>query len=214
MSIERFIIQKENITSIPLIGARFAGERAIITADEARKKQQGNNPFNGQINAGQSDTPLPYKSELGTQVMADVTFGKLFQPTVYTDNQNNIVIVPVMTFQAILIDLTFPRNIIKTEIQGRNGTVKEYIGEGDAQIAFRGVITGANGQYPTDKVQNLMRIIMSPVPIPVVCDYLNNKGIYSIVFEDRTLSQEEGGYSYQTFSLNAISDIPIELQIL
>ena len=210
MGIDRFIIQKENITSIPLMGARFAGERAIITADEARKKQQGNNPFNGQINAGQSDSSLLQKSELGTDVMADVTFMSVS----WTDQQGKLHTTKKQTFQAILIDLTFPRNIVKTEIQGRNGTVKEYIGESDAQIAFRGVITGSNGQYPTDKVQNLMRIIMSPVPIPIVCDYLNNKGIYSVVFEDRTLSQEEGGYSYQTFSLNAISDIPIELQIL
>jgi len=210
MSIERFIIQKENITSIPLIGARFAGERAIITADEARKKQQGNNPFNGQINAGQSDTPLLYKSELGTQVMADVTFKSVS----WTDVKGKRHVTKQQTFQAILIDLTFPRNIVKTEIQGRNGTVKEYIGEGDAQIAFRGVITGQNGQYPESKVQDLMQLLKAPIPIEVICSYLNNKGVFSIVFEDRTLSQEEGGYSYQTFSLNAISDIPIELQIL
>ena len=209
MSIERFIIQKENITSIPLIGARFAGERAIITADEARKKQQGNNPFNGQINAGQSDTPLLYKSELGTQVMADVTFKSVS----WTDVKGKRHVTKQQTFQAILIDLTFPRNIVKTEIQGRNGAVKEYIGEGDAQIAFRGVITGQNGQYPESKVQDLMQLLKAPIPIEVICSYLNNKGVYSIVFEDRTLSQEEGGYSYQTFSLNAISDTPIELQI-
>jgi len=210
MSIERFIIQKENITSIPLIGARFAGERAIITADEARKKQQGNNPFNGQINAGQSDTPLLYKSELGTQVMADVTFKSVS----WTDVKGKRHVTKQQTFQAILIDLTFPRNIVKTEIQGRNGAVKEYIGEGDAQIAFRGVITGQNGQYPESKVQDLMQLLKAPIPIEVICSHLNNKGVFSIVFEDRTLSQEEGGYSYQTFSLNAISDIPIELQIL
>jgi len=209
MSIERFIIQKENITSIPLIGARFAGERAIITADEARKKQQGNNPFNGQINAGQSDTPLLYKSELGTQVMADVTFKSVS----WTDVKGKRHVTKQQTFQAILIDLTFPRNIVKTEIQGRNGAVKEYIGEGDAQIAFRGVITGQNGQYPESKVQDLMQLLKAPIPIEVICSYLNNKGVFSIVFEDRTLSQEEGGYSYQTFSLNAISDTPIELQI-
>lgn len=204
----RFIIKKENITSIPLMGARFAGERAIITADESRKKQQGNNPF--QINAGQSDAPLLYKSELGTQVMADVTF----KSVIWTDTKGGKHVTKQQTFQAILIDLTFPRNIVKTEIQGRNGTVKEYIGEGDAQISFRGVITGQNGQYPESKVQDLVQLLKAPIPIEVICSYLNNKGVFTIVFEDRTLSQEEGGYSYQTFSLNAISDIPIELQIL
>ena len=202
-----FIIKKEQISSIPLIGARYAGERAVISENEARKKQQGNNPFPKLTNV--SDTPLS-KSQLGTDVMSDVTFDSV----VWTDTQGKTHRTKKLTFQAILIDLTFPRNIVKTEIQGRNGTVKEYIGEGDAQIAFRGVITGQNGQYPESKVQDLMQLLKAPIPIEVICSHLNNKGVFSIVFEDRTLSQEEGGYSYQTFSLNAISDIPIELQIL
>jgi hypothetical protein len=118
-----------------------------------------------------------------------------------------------MTFQAILISVSFPRVIIKTEIQGRNGTVKEYIGEGDAQIGFRGVICGANGQYPASEVVALLKIVQAPVEIPVICSYLHNLGIYTIVFEDRTFDQEEGGYSYQTFSFSAISDTPQELKI-
>ena len=207
---EKYIIPKEQIASIPLIGARFAGERSVITANEARKKQQGNNPFLEAGLSNISDQPLLVPSKLGTQVMAEVTFKGL----TWTDTQGKNHIVKTQTFQTILIDLTFPRNIVKTEIQGRNGTVKEYIGEGDAQIAFRGVITGSNGQYPESEVQDLVQLIKAPVPIEVICTFLNNKGVYNVVFEDRTLSEEEGGYSYQTFSLNAISDTPVELQIV
>jgi hypothetical protein len=97
---------------------------------------------------------------------------------------------------------------------GRNGTVKEYIGEGDASISFKGVITGKNGHYPIEKVELLKQIIQAPISIPVVCKYLNDLDIHTIVFEDRILDQQEGGYSYQTFSLNAISDTPQELKFI
>jgi len=156
------------------------------------------------------------KSELGTDVYSQVTFGTRAGQTgntTYTGIDGVVYVLPIITFQAILVSVSFPRNIVKTEIQGRNGTVKEYIGEGDAMISFRGVITGKNGHYPKDEVNALKMLIKAPVSIPVVSDYLNNLDIYNIVFDDRSLEQEEGGYSYQTFSLNAMSDYPVELHI-
>jgi hypothetical protein len=158
------------------------------------------------------------KSELGTDVYSQVTFGSAVgenpeETHLYTGVDGLTYAIPKITFQAILISVSFPRNIVKTEIQGRNGTVKEYIGEGDAQISFRGVITGKNGHYPRDEVNALKMLIKAPVSIPVVSDYLNNLDIYNIVFDGRSLEQEEGGYSYQAFSLNAMSDYPVELHI-
>ena len=210
---------------LALNGARVAGQIAAELIAKARNNRPkvnpytkgintvvphygvgGNNPYQQQIT--EADIPL-YKSDIGTSVYADVTFGSVK----YKDRNNKDITTPSVTYQAILISLSFPRNIVKTEIQGRDGTVKEYIGEGDAQISFRGVITGTNGSYPSDEVDDLLKVIKAPVAIPVICTFLNDKGIANVVFEDRTLDQEEGGYSYQTFTLQAISDTPQELQI-
>jgi hypothetical protein len=150
-----------------------------------------------------------YKSDLGTKVYANVTFGSINYP----DKNGNNITTPEMTFEAILVSVTFPRNIVKTEIQGRDGTVKEYIGEGDAQITFTGVITGGNGIYPTKKISDLMKVIKAPWPIPVISTHLLNLGIYYVVFDERSFEQEEGSYSYQTFSINAVSDTPQILKI-
>lgn len=169
-------------------------------------------------------------SDLGTPVYDQVTFGlknnqkvtvnygaagaRVVTPNTYTLADGTPVHIPVITFQAILISVSFPRNIVKTAIQGRNGTVKEYIGEGDAQITFRGIITGKNGQRPTAEIQDLMTLIKAPVSIPVINDFLNKElGIFNVVFDDRSFEQEEGGYSYQGFSLNAISDETVNLTI-
>lgn len=158
-------------------------------------------------------------SELGTPVYSQITFGLSIgsnneETTTYIGFDGLTHALPIITFQAILISVSFPRNIVKTAIQGKNGTVKEYIGEGDATISFRGVITGANGHYPKDEVNALKMLIKAPISVPVISDYLNNLDIYNVVFDDRSLEQEEGGYSYQTFTLNAISDVPIDLHIL
>lgn len=167
------------------------------------------NPYSGKIDQAVNADPALYRSNLGTPVFADVTFDSV----TYADATGRQITTDRMTFQAILISVSFPRKIIKTHVPGRNGTVKEYIGEDDAQINFRGVITGPNGHYPASEVNALVKIAASTEPIPVTSDYLRNLGIYSVIFEDRTLDQEEGGYSYQTFSLEAISDTPIELKI-
>ncbi len=173
------------------------------------RKPNGNNEYKGKIDQTTNADAAIGRSPLGTLVYADVTFASV----TYTDNDGKSVTTPRMTFQSILISVSFPRFIVKTQIQGRNGQVKEYIGEDDAQITFRGVICGPNGHYPATEVAALKKIIKAPVEIPVISSYLQNLDIATMVFEDRELEQEEGGYSYQTFSLNAVSDVPQELKI-
>ena len=202
---------KPNITKLGagLALGRIGGELAVEAMTKARLNRPKPNPYAGQIDQGILRDSELYKSELGTSVYADVTFDSVN----YTDISGREVTTPKMKFAAILVSVAFPRRTVKTEIQGRNGTVKEYIGEDDAQVSFRGVITGSNGSYPQVEVSRLKDLIKAPVAIPVICAFLQNLDIDTVVFEDRQLEQEEGGYSYQTFSLNAISDTPQELLI-
>jgi hypothetical protein len=191
---------------------RRAGEIAAIAAADARKNASTSNPYIRGISTNPTNTASDvglYKSDLGTKVYANVTFGSINYP----DKNGNNITTPEITFEAILVSVTFPRNIVKTAIEGRDGTVKEYIGEGDAQITFTGVITGGNGIYPAKNISDLMKVIKAPWPIPVISTHLLNLGIYSVVFDERSFEQEEGSYSYQTFSINAVSDTPQILQI-
>lgn len=204
-----YIIAKKQPIGLVVDAGRAAGESAVIIAGIVRNNAPEQNKYLGAIDqTSYKDSPIAV-SPLGTPVYSDVTF----LSTSYIDKKGNTITTPRVNFQAILVSVVFPRNIVKTEIQGRDGTVKEYIGEGDAQITFRGVLTGRNGQHPADQIAQLKTIIKAPVPIPVSCAYLQNLDIDTVVFEDRELGQEEGGHSYQAFSLNAISDTPQELQI-
>ncbi len=135
-------------------------------------------------------------------------------------NPDNIVVFEcqnlIFSFDNLLANVSRKKNIIKTEIQGSDGTVKEITGQDDFQISFTGTITGTNGSYPSSEVVALKKILDlkdTRIPIDVTGSFLNNLGIYSIIIEDYKLPQEAGGYSYQSFTIEAISDEPIVIQI-
>lgn len=147
---------------------------------------------------------------LGIPVFADVTL----QGGFYTDEvTGNRVDYPEIRLECVLVTAAFTARIVKTEIQGRAGTVKEYIGEDDAKITIQGVITGPNGVYPQNEVNALNQWRRAPVTKGVVCGFLQNLGVSNLVVEDCTLPQIAGGYSYQTYIINCISDLPVELLI-
>jgi hypothetical protein len=150
-----------------------------------------------------------YKSALGTSVVINL----IFDSVSYTDlNTKKVITTRLMQFDAVLCTISQAKKIVKTEIQGRDGTVKEYIGMDDYEVSINGIIAGANGVYPMETVQELKKILDAPVPIPVTSNFLNNMDIFNVVVADYTLPQEAGGYSTQNFSISAISDTPIELQ--
>ena len=204
-----YILGNTSPEGLALNVARGIGEQAIIASAKARLQAKSENKYVGYIDSELVTAQQVGLSDFNQPIYAAVTFGNNYgKKLTYTNKDGDIITVPSLTLQAVLVSVSFPRNIVKTTIQGRDGTVKEYIGEGDAVLSFRGVITGTNGNYPTDDVMTLKEIIKAPIPIPIICSHLNNLGINSIVFEDRALEQEEGSISYQAFTLNAISDTP------
>lgn len=167
------------------------------------------NPYDNKIPQGPANDPFLYLSPLGTPVVADIT---LVGGT-YTDENGRSVTFNSITLATVLITVSQPKRIVKTEIQGRNGTVKEYIGMDDFQITINGILTGPNGIYPVEDMTDLREIFKAPITLPVISRYLQLLEIFNIVVQDYTLDQEPGGISKQNFTINAISDLPIELLI-
>lgn len=168
------------------------------------------NPYEGKINQLDSRDPELYKSALGTPVIIDL----LFQSVTYTDfNKNRQVTTDELRLQTVLCTVSRPSIINKTQIQGKNGTVKEYISKDDYAVTINGIIVGENGQYPQTEALALQRMADAPVPIPVVSRFLNAFEIYNIVVVDYSMPQTAGGISKQEFTLICISDEPLELQI-
>lgn len=136
-----------------------------------------------------------------------------FEGGTYTDPSGREVTFPAVDLPTALVSVSQAKRIIRTQVEGQDGTVKEYIGEDDYAVQVYGIFTAANGVEPTQQRLDLKKMLSAPIPIEVVCPYLQQLGIHLLVVDSYDLPQEEGGVSYQRFNLNFISEIPKELRI-
>ena len=141
-------------------------------------------------------------SKLGTAVFSNITF----LADSYTDNYDKETTFKDMTFDTVIMTVNQSKNIVTTQIQGRNGTVKEYIGDGDYNITINIIITGTNNHYPISEVRDFKLILNANKSLKIASKYLDTLDISNIVIKDYEFAQEVGGYSYQKISISALSD--------
>ena len=153
---------------------------------------------------GMTPSRSNYKSRFGTAIFSNLQI----QDVTYNGNTYHMD-----SIDTVLYDINQTKEIIKTKIQGRSGTVKEYIADGDFVINIKGVITGDNGVYPMDDVNYLADMLSLPIALKINSDLLATFGIFQVVVESYHIPQVEGGQSQQSFEINCISDQPVELQI-
>jgi hypothetical protein len=111
----------------------------------------------------------------------------------------------------VLMEVTQTRNVIVTPIAGGNGTIKEYIGDGDYQIKMRGYIESSNpNKYPIEDMNIFKKYLSAPVPLEVVSNYLRIFDIDKIVILDYNFPQTEGRRNLQFFEITAISEKELE----
>lgn len=110
--------------------------------------------------------------------------------------------------------VTMSKNIIKTPLQGRSGTVKEYITDGDYQVTVNGTITDPTPDtFPEAEVGQLIHLCQLPEAVDVVSEFLQGLGIFQLVVESYNLNQESGYINRQKYSLKCLSDQPLELTV-
>lgn len=140
------------------------------------------------------------KSWMGLPVFADVRFPM-------PGNR------PDINLQTVLVEVSQRKQIVTTAVQGRNGTVKEYIADGDYEVRIRGaIVTGAGADnYPYQDVRDLHELLSRSEAVEVVADYLRLFNIYSLVVTGYSFPQTEGLQNTQLFEIEAVSDLPEEL---
>ncbi len=137
-------------------------------------------------------------SALGTPVFCDIAFPR--------NNKSDLVL------DTVLIDVSMRKNIVTTPVQGRPGTVKEYISDGDYEVRIRGaIVENGTSNYPTNGVRDLHEILSRSEAIPIVADYLRQFNIYNLVVTDFSFPQREGYQNVQLFEITCLSDLPEEL---
>ncbi|WP_338813657.1 DUF6046 domain-containing protein [Bernardetia sp. Wsw4-3y2] len=146
-------------------------------------------------------------SKLGTPIYAPL----IFKAGSY-DTRTDTITYDEVVLENALIDISNSKNIVKTEIQGRKGTVKEYVSLGDYIVNISGSIISDNQkEYPEIEVKALEKVLIAPVSLQVISEPLNRLGVYEIVIEGYNFPTKQGFIGTQVYSISAVSDEPIEL---
>ncbi|MGV0919722.1 DUF6046 domain-containing protein [Empedobacter falsenii] len=123
-------------------------------------------------------------------------------------------------FHECLISLNLPKNIVTTALQGKNGTIKEYINNDDYQITLEAAVdsylgnetSDARFDYPKDKISELIKMLKTPDELIIVSDFLKLFEINSVVVKDFSLTQETHT-NRQSISIQLLSDEPYEIKL-
>jgi hypothetical protein len=188
--------------------ANFAGLNNLKILDAQNSPYLKTDVQNG---FKQGDTPSPkFISKLGTVVYSNIILnaGVILDENGVADNWEDFRI------DDVLLSVSQSKKIVTTEIQGRDGTVKEYIGLDDYQIQINGRLNGNYNQNPKELTRQLKIILSAGQPLEVTSWYLQNLDITDIVVKDFNFAQTEGEYSTQYFTINALSDKRFEAKII
>ncbi len=109
-----------------------------------------------------------------------------------------------------VVAISRSRNIVSTQMVGLNGTVKEYINDGDYSVNIVvGVAAVRDGkivdEYPAEGLRELRKFLEGNEALNVYSEFLNIFEIDRIVVKSFSVSQETAS-NYQSVSIGAVSD--------
>ena len=156
--------------------------------------------------------PVPAGTRGGALTLEDVKGGLFNAKNSFFSPTERAVPVEIQT---ALFDVSMSRNIVKTPVQGFNGTIKEYVSDGDYSVTINGILTDPQPDlYPQNQVSRLTRICNLQQEVGVISPLLNVVfGITHLVIESYSFPMTEGSQNVQHFSLSCVSDKPVQLRI-
>lgn len=121
-----------------------------------------------------------------------------------------------ITINDVTVSVSRAKNIVKTVLVGLDGTIKEYICNGDWEISMTvGIVATENGkivdEYPTEGIRQMRNFLESNKALEVSSHFLDIFNINHIVVADYCLKQET--YSNrQVITIKALSDVDYQIR--
>lgn len=158
---------------------------------------------------GDSLEAPPSVGLLGLPVYDTVTFDEFSYDRV--DGTSEVVLAT--KYVNVLIEVSRPKNIVETKIQGREKEVNEYLSGGNYFISIKGSLVGQDANKPplTEKAK-LIKYSDVPVEIPVSSDFLLEFGIKSLIIREATFKQVEATRNVIEFHLDCKDEVPFEIK--
>lgn len=104
------------------------------------------------------------------------------------------------------------KNVVRTAVQGKDGTVKEYISASDWEVEIRGLVAQREFGYPKDQVDLLRQYIVPGESIGVINTALNALKIYELVILEVNLPHTPH-LNCARYEISAVSNDPYELTL-
>ena len=145
---------------------------------------------------------------------------------------SNYIGVPTLTSLAIqyntirvelvecVITVNQEKNIVTTPMQGRDGTVKEYISDGDYTLSVEAAVSSysidqnfQNGHsYPLSQLEDAIALLQIKDTLEVHSDFLTLFGINNVVVKGYAMVQETHS-NRQAFTIQMLSDTAYEIKM-
>jgi hypothetical protein len=146
-----------------------------------------------------------------------------------------------LVLQECIITVNQEKNIVKTPMEGRDGTIKEYISDGDYSITIEAAVNNYNPEavietqddailrtgdlfatpkneyaesqsYPKEKLQEVVKLLQIKDGLIMQNDFLAIFGIKNAVVTNYGMVQETHS-NRQSFQIQMLSDEPYEIKI-
>lgn len=170
--------------------------------------------FRFPVDPDPEDKPLDKKSLLGTPIYSSLIF-KALSGTDLNNLPEPVKKIVSQDFEMtqILMVVNQSKNIVRTAMNGRNGTVKEYISDGDYSITVDGLIVGEFPLvYPSDSIKALKTFKELSQSIEVAGQFLSLFGITNVVVNDFSYHELEGFRNQVAFRILMWSDTDFKIE--
>ncbi len=146
--------------------------------------------------------PSNGKSYLGTPVYSFVEFSE----GSYVRLSGERISYDGVRLETVLLTISQTKNIVVTSIQGKDGTIKEYVSDGDYIITITGKVVNQNNEFPEIALNALKEICKVPDTLAISCPFLEAFDVTGGVITDYNFNELEGFRDTVDFTLNILSD--------
>lgn len=149
------------------------------------------------------------KSLFGTPIFDTIRF----EAVEYVGDDGKDVKIGDKTIEIALFEINLPRNIVSTQITGRNGRVYEYMSNDDYNVTIRGsLVSDSPNVAPDHDLRHLNAFANAPVSLKVSCNVLGYFDIFTIIINSAKFSQREGTRNVWDYELSCVSELAFEIQ--
>ena len=104
--------------------------------------------------------------------------------------------------------------IVKTQVAGVQGSVKELISEDDYMVTIEGLIINEDGDdFPEEITRRIIEICQKPKAVKVQSDFLAMFDIHYLAIENYNFQGVPGAQNVQSYTINGMSDRPLTLEL-